>query len=101
MLERTNQQGAHAVETQVESSLVASDNTYNPSLIVLRQKGYELWLEKGENGSLWCAKKAGQSFLAYTGPELLGLVILWENLGKNWNQQQPDIYSELLDKMED
>jgi hypothetical protein len=39
---------------------------YNPSLIVLRNKGYDLWLEKGENGSLWCARKGDQSFLAYT-----------------------------------
>ncbi len=81
------------------SSLVASGNTYNPSLIVLRQKGYKLWLEKGDNGSLWCAKKGEQSFLAYTGPELLGLVVLWEQLGKNWNQQKPDIYSELIEQM--
>ena len=53
------------------SSLVASGNTYNPSLIVLRQKGYDLWLEKAEDGSLWCARKGDQSFLAYSGPELL------------------------------
>jgi hypothetical protein len=70
------------MDTQVETCLVASGNTYNPSLIVLRQKGYELWLEKGENGSLWCAKKGGQSFLAYTGPELLGLVVLWDTWGQ-------------------
>jgi hypothetical protein len=73
----------------------------NPSLIVLRQKGYDLWLEKAENGSLWCAKKGEQSFMAYTGPELLGLVVLWENLGENWNQQQPDVYGELIDKQEE
>jgi hypothetical protein len=84
--------------TQLDSCLVASGNTYNPSLLVLRQKGYELWLEKGENASLWCAKKGDQSFLAYTGPELLGLITLWEHLGENWNQQKPDIYSELLEK---
>jgi hypothetical protein len=89
------------MDTQLESNLVASGNTYNPSLIVLRHKGYELWLEKGENGSLWCAKKGDQSFLAYTGPELLGLVTLWEHLGEHWNQQNPNIYSELIDKMED
>ena len=89
------------MDTQVESCLVASGNTYNPSLIVLRQMGYELWLEKGENGSLWCAKKGDQSFMAYTGPELLGLAALWEPLGKNWNQQKPDIYSDLIDKMEE
>lgn len=67
----------------VETSLVASGNTYNPCLIVLRNKGYDLWLEKGENGSLWCAKKGGQSYLAYSPPELLGLVVLWESLGQN------------------
>lgn len=89
------------MDTQVASRLVASGNTYNPSLIVLRQKGYELWLEKGENGSLWCARKGDKSFLAYTGPELLGLVVLWEHLGASWNQQKPDIYGELIDKVED
>ncbi len=31
----------------METCLVAAGNTYNPSLIVLRQKGYEIWLEKG------------------------------------------------------
>ena len=89
------------MKTQTESSLVSSGNTYNPSLIVLRQKGYDLWLEKGETSTLWCARKGEQSFTAYTGPELLGLVVLWEHLGENWNQQKPDIFSELIDKMED
>ena len=89
------------METSVQSSLVASGNTYNPSLIVLRDKGYDLWLEKRDNGSLWCAKKGEQSFLAYSGPELLGLVVLWEHLGENWNQQNPDIYGELIDRLED
>jgi hypothetical protein len=88
------------MSTQIESSLVASGNTYNPSLIVLRNKGYDLWLEKGDNGSLWFAKKGTQSFLAYTGPELLGLVAMWESLGENWNQQQPDILGELFERME-
>jgi hypothetical protein len=89
------------METKVQSSLVASGNTYNPSLIVLRDKGYELWLEKGDEGSLWCARKGEQSFMAYSGPELLGLVVLWEHLGENWNQQQPDLYGELVDRILD
>ncbi len=89
------------METKVHSSLVASGNTYNPSLIVLRDKGYDLWLERGEEGSLWCAKKGDQRFLAFSGPELLGLVVLWEHLGENWNQQEPDIYGELTENMED
>ncbi len=87
--------------TTLQSSLVASGNTYNPSLIVLRDKGYDIWLEKGDEGSLWCARKGEQSFLAYSGPELLGLVALWEHLGENWNQQTPYLYGELVDQMED
>jgi hypothetical protein len=89
------------METNLQSSVVASGNTYNPSLIVLRNKGYDLWLEKGENGSLWCARKGARRFLAYSGPELLGLVTLWESLGENWNQQDPDLLGELTDRMED
>jgi hypothetical protein len=37
----------------------------------------------------------------YTGPELLGLVVLSENLGEVWNQKLPDLYSELIDRMEE
>jgi hypothetical protein len=87
--------------TQLESSLVASGNTNNPCLIVLRQKGYEVWLEKGDETSLWCAKKGKQQFTAYNGPELLGIVALWEHLGSDWNQQEPDVYGELLDHLEE
>ncbi len=87
--------------TQMQSALVASGSTYNPSLIVLRNKGYELWLECGDKGSFFCAKKGDQSFLAYSGPELLGLVTLWEHFGENWNQQEPNIYNELLTKIEE
>lgn len=87
--------------TNVQSSLVAAGNTYNPSLLVLQKKGYELWLEQGEDQNLWCARKGEQSFLAYTGPELLGLVVLWEELGPNWNRQEPDVLGELLDRIEE
>jgi hypothetical protein len=89
------------VETKMEKSLVASGNTNNPCLLVLRQKGYDLWLESGENQTLWCARKGDHRFLAYSGPELLGLAVLWEQLQDDWNQQQPDIYEELIDKMGD
>ncbi len=87
--------------TELETSIVASGNANNPCLIVLRQKGYELWLEPGKQGSLWCAKKCSHNFLAYSGPELLGLVAMWEQLGDEWNRQSPDIYDELLDKMDE
>jgi hypothetical protein len=85
-------------DAQTRSTLVASGSAANPSLIVLRDKGYDLWLEPAEGGSLWCARKGAKSFLAYSGPELLGLVTLWEYLGEHWDRQQPDLYGELLGK---
>jgi hypothetical protein len=90
-----------AMATDSQTSLVASGNTYNASLILLRSKGHELWLEKAENGSLWCARKDGHHFMAYSGPELLGLVTLWEGLGEDSIQQQPDILSELFEQMKE
>jgi hypothetical protein len=32
---------------------------------------------------------------------LLGLVVLWERFGKDWNQQTLDIYSELIARMDE
>ncbi len=83
------------------SCLIAYGNTYNPSLLVLREKGYDLWIEEGQNSNQWYASKGSQSFLAYSGPELLGLVVLWETLGENWNQQEPNVLGALLDERED
>jgi len=83
------------------TSIVASGNTYNPSLIALREKGYDVWLECGdEDRSLWCARRDDHDFLAYSGPELLGLVTLWEHFGDDWNRQVPDVYGELIERMD-
>jgi hypothetical protein len=30
-----------------------------------------------------------------------GIVTLWERFGENWNQQEPDVLSELFDAMEE
>ena len=76
-------------------SLVAAGNTYNPSLVVLRKKGYRLWTELGQDNLLWNAEREGRTFLAYSPPELLGLVVLWEEFGDDWSKQHQDIVSEL------
>jgi hypothetical protein len=79
-------------------NLIVAGNTTNPSLIVLRSKGYKLRIEQEKNGqTCYVATKDGQSFLAYSGPELLGLVALWENLGDDWNRQKPDVLGEILE----
>jgi hypothetical protein len=78
--------------------LVAAGNTTNPSLFVLRSKGYELRVEQEKGGqTAYLASKDGREFLGYSGPELLGLVALWENLGDDWNRQKPDILGKLLE----
>jgi hypothetical protein len=89
------------MEDHVKSNLVAAGNTYNPSLLVLRDKGYDVWLESGEDSLLWCARKGDHGFLAYSGPELLGLVVLWEHLGEDWNQQSPDLLGDLLERTQE
>jgi hypothetical protein len=78
-------------------NLFAAGNTYNPSLIVLKRKGYQLWAKEYNGGVLWMASKDQDSFSADSPPELLGLVVLAETLGDAWNQQEPNLLGELLD----
>ena len=89
------------MEREKLSSLTAAGNTYNPSLTVLRDKGYDLWVEEGAESLIWSAAKDGHEFAGYSPPELLGIVVLWEHLGEHWNRQRPDILRELCGKMED
>ncbi len=81
--------------------LVAAGNTYNPCLLVIRGKGYELSVTESAERTFWHANKLGICFLAYSPPELLGIVTLWESLGHNWNQQVPNIIGEITKAMPD
>jgi len=77
--------------------IIAAGNTYNPCLLVLSTKGYLIFAECLSNGRpLWCAIKDGHEFSAYSPPELLGIVGLWEAFGNNWNRQTPDLVGEIL-----
>lgn len=69
----------------------SAGNTNNPCLIVLREKGYDLWLEWREIGSLYCASKNGSIFKGTSGSELLEVVTLWENFHEKWDQQKTNI----------
>ncbi|QDT88285.1 hypothetical protein MalM14_59820 [Gimesia chilikensis] len=73
----------------------SAGNTHNPCLIILREKGYELWLEWREIGSLFCARKDGLKFKGTSGSELLGIVSLWEHFGNDWDRQAPNVRDEL------
>jgi hypothetical protein len=79
-------------------SLVAAGNTYNPSLLVLKEKGYDLEREEEGDTVLWRAIKGDCSFTGYSPPELLGIVSLWEAFGETWNRQLPDLLTELAEQ---
>lgn len=78
-------------------TIIAAGNTYNSCLLILRSKGYELHAEESDERLTWMASKDGNSFLAYSPPELLGIVTLGESLGNDWNQQQPNLLGEVLE----
>lgn len=80
-------------------AIVAAGNTYDPCLLTLRRLGYELWIERGEERTLWLARKDGPELLAYSPPELLGLAVMWEELGEQWSTDVPDIMGELRDAL--
>ncbi len=82
-----------------QTSLVAAGNTYNPCLVVLRDKGYDLSVEEADDDMLWSAQKGRHRFMGYSPPELLGLVVMWEHLGEDWNQQDPDILGEVCPRL--
>jgi hypothetical protein len=78
---------------------MAAGNTYNPCLVILHRRGYRLSVDDGggDGGSpVYSAAKDGARFSAHTPPELLGIVVLGEELGHDWNLQQPDMLGTLL-----
>ncbi len=77
--------------------LADAGNTYNPALLVLRCKGYELELEQGRDRNFWNARKDHRLFSAFDPVALLGLIGIWEHFGDDWNQQTPSVLDELLE----
>jgi hypothetical protein len=83
---------------ETPTSLVAAGNTYNPCLLILRDRGYRLWAEESGERLLWNASKDGHCFAGYSPPELLGIVVLWECFGDEWNRQRPDLLGEVTNE---
>ena len=78
-------------------NIMSAGNTYNPCLLVLRSKGYQLSAEAMDDGGLlWIARKGDSSFAGHTPPEVLGLVTLGEEFGAEWQRQLPDVLGEVL-----
>jgi hypothetical protein len=74
--------------------------TYNPCLLLVRDKGYEIRIKcyKSPERSrcLYFAINDRVQLTGTSGPELLGLVVLWETYGETWNRQSPDIIDEVI-----
>jgi len=79
----------------------AAGNTYNPCLLILAEKGYGLSSDELENGMIYSAEKGENRFSGFSPPELLGIVVLGETFGGNWNRQQPDLLAGVLAKSAD
>lgn len=82
-------------------SISAGTATDNPCLLIARDKGYDVrvncYRHKRDNSveCLYFAVKDDVSLSALSGPELLGLVTLWETYGNDWCRQSPDILAEV------
>jgi hypothetical protein len=75
-------------------------NTYNPALLVLRQKGYRVWVDPGDQeseGEDWRAEKDARDFVASDPLRLLGLITMWEHRGDGWqgSASEADLYDEI------
>ena len=86
-------------------NLASAPNTTNPTLCILRNKGYDLEVKNiKDEFCLYIAIKDRRRFVANSGPELLGLVTLSEHLGDNWHEQLstiPDIIEEVMTEEQD
>ena len=57
-------------------TLSAYSNVENTALIILKKKGYNVWLNKSDN--LYFAERNGWDFCANSITELLGLIGIYE-----------------------
>ena len=74
-------------------SLTDAGSTYNPALVVLRDKGYSLYFVPDERPAFfgdYLAIKERRVFSATDPLRLLGLVALWEHEGDDWYWHERD-----------
>ena len=85
----------------INFALSSAPSTDNPCLLILREMDYKLQItqsaeSEGQTLCTYIAEKDGKRFAANSGPELLGLVTLWDRYGESWNRQEPDIMDEII-----
>jgi hypothetical protein len=97
-----------SISSEIESNsdvrtfrLADAMNTWNSALVVLRRKGYQLYIypdeREGYLGDYWAIKDQ-RDFIAKDPLRLLGLVGIWEYFGDQWeNTLEERIDSALMD----
>ena len=82
----------------------SSGGTDNPALLVLKSKGYAFRVICYRLGNkakcLYIAEKERRSFVGDSGAELLGLVAIWEHFGDDWNHQEPNVMTDVIENVE-
>ncbi|RYD29806.1 MAG: hypothetical protein EOP86_21045 [Verrucomicrobiaceae bacterium] len=80
-------------------ALTAYSNTENTALVVLKQKGYQLWYEEATES--YFAEKNGWDFSAESAMELLGAVAVFEHFSPEafesywWRKESPELLHNL------
>lgn len=81
-------------------SIAFGTTVYDPALLVLEKRGYEVSLEAPEDHyPTWLARRDGQEFRATNPVELLGVTQVWETRGPDWQRQisEPSPYERVMD----
>lgn len=71
-------------------------NTYNPALEVIQNKGFKISIVDYEENFDWKAYNDKNEFIASDPLRLLGLIIIYENMGENWNDFKENHYDKIL-----
>ena len=71
-------------------------NTYNPAIEVIQNKGFKISIVDYEENFDWKAYNDKNEFIASDPLRLLGLIIIYENKGENWNDFKENHYDKIL-----
>lgn len=82
--------------------LAEAMNTYNPALLEIKRRGYEISLELTDDGltiSTWKAMKNNIEVFGFNPLSLLGLIVIADQYGENWRQVDTgNLYDEILEQ---
>lgn len=84
--------------------LAEAMNTYNPALSEIKKRGYTVKIELDESQNkieCWITQKQDIEIFGFNPLSLLGLIIIAEEHGNNWNKEHTeDWYGKILENSE-